>query len=390
MSVAVRQGLKQLAPWNESRGRDRHVRYPEPPHGANVGLLLDRLLQERDDNNETLKALYGWAADMAPSPLYRQAYDRWHSTLRALAVPCSAVGWATCSTRHPDAPEAVHGRLIVGLGAESVRETSIALHRVWGVPTIPGSALKGLARRYLERHLPAVTPDEQAQKCAYREVLFGSTAKAGHVTFFDAWYVPGSAPDDRPLALDTITVHHPRYYNATDGKRREPWDFDDPTPIAFLSARGSFLVSVRGPDEAWTTAALKLLSTALEDWGVGAKTSSGYGRLYETADARVVGSSDAATPTEGSTVPASGSARPAALQLPDHPLTVQVRALRQNQIRPQIRGLFDQWRRLPADEPARRQVADAIAARLTEARMWESPLAWVLDLRAYLDEPGGD
>ncbi|GAB4440171.1 MAG: hypothetical protein Kow00120_08220 [Anaerolineae bacterium] len=37
-------------------------------------------------------------------------------------------------------------RLVVGLGADSVLETSLTLHRVYGYPIIPGSALKGLAR----------------------------------------------------------------------------------------------------------------------------------------------------------------------------------------------------------------------------------------------------
>ena len=37
-------------------------------------------------------------------------------------------------------------RLVVGLGADSVLETAITLHRIYGFPIIPGSALKGLAR----------------------------------------------------------------------------------------------------------------------------------------------------------------------------------------------------------------------------------------------------
>jgi CRISPR type III-B/RAMP module RAMP protein Cmr6 len=39
-------------------------------------------------------------------------------------------------------------RLVVGLGADSVLETSITLHRVYGFPIIPGNALKGLARTW--------------------------------------------------------------------------------------------------------------------------------------------------------------------------------------------------------------------------------------------------
>lgn len=40
------------------------------------------------------------------------------------------------------------GRLVVGLGGESVLETSLTLQFITGLPIIPGSALKGLCRHY--------------------------------------------------------------------------------------------------------------------------------------------------------------------------------------------------------------------------------------------------
>lgn len=356
-TIAMRTALGALVP-GRSQARADHP-----------GLLLDRYLAEIETgtgSKPALETLYRAVSEASPSALYQHAYTHWRNVLGAFAGTAGA-------------QSAVQGRLIVGLGAESVRESSISLHRAWGVPVIPGSALKGLARRYLERHLA-----DDGQMIEYRDVLFGSTERAGYVSFFDAWYVPDSAPDNRPLALDTITVHHPRYYNAAPGARREPWDFDDPTPISFLSARGSYLVAVRGPDERWTGAALDLLTAALSDWGVGAKTSSGYGRLHEVAGTRFGGRSDMAASSERSTSPASGPAQPATPRLPEHPLTVQVRALRPNQVRPQVRGLFDQWRRLSADEPARRQIAEALAGRLQEARLWGNADAWVQDLRTYL------
>jgi CRISPR-associated protein Cmr6 len=46
-------------------------------------------------------------------------------------------------------------RLMVGLGAESVLETAITLHRIYGFPVIPGSALKGLARTWALLELAA-------------------------------------------------------------------------------------------------------------------------------------------------------------------------------------------------------------------------------------------
>ena len=40
-------------------------------------------------------------------------------------------------------------RLIVGLGASHPQETSMTLHHIFGIPYIPGSALKGVSRHYM-------------------------------------------------------------------------------------------------------------------------------------------------------------------------------------------------------------------------------------------------
>ena len=56
-------------------------------------------------------------------------------------------------------PEKTKSRLIVGLGDESVYETSIRLHRNYGVPYIPGSALKGITK-----HIVILKIAEKLQK----------------------------------------------------------------------------------------------------------------------------------------------------------------------------------------------------------------------------------
>lgn len=87
----------------------------------------------------------------------------------------------------------------------------MTLHHTYGVPFIPGSALKGLAAAYAHRYLEGDTwckpPLQQAETIAEKpltahEILFGSTRSAGFVTFFDAlyMYIPGSVGDNRPLA----------------------------------------------------------------------------------------------------------------------------------------------------------------------------------------------
>jgi CRISPR-associated protein Cmr6 len=81
-----------------------------------------------------------------------------------------------------------------------------------------------------------------------------------------------------------LTVHHKSYYDA-GGRvaqgRPEPWpnDYDDPNPVAFMTVhpRARFLVAVSGGGEE-TALAAHILKQAIEEWGVGGKTSLGYGR----------------------------------------------------------------------------------------------------------------
>ena len=240
---------------------------------GHAGLLLEcRLplclekaadLADQTRRQEYQNTLIGKACNWRGDDLYRLAFQQYRARLEQLEARAAEV-------RTLD-------RVIVGLGADNPLETSITLNRLYGVPLIPGSALKGLARSYLRNqvrtHLDgAVGPSwEECDR-----VLFGDTSECGKVVFFDAWWVPDGEP---PLSKDVITVHHPGYYNPPGGKRQAPTDFDDPNPVSFVSARGRFLVAVKGPDEGWTGFALQLLLQALEDYGVGAKTSSGYGRL---------------------------------------------------------------------------------------------------------------
>ena len=71
--------------------------------------------------------------------LYRIAFDRWSASL-----PTDSIH-ADLATPERDS------RLIVGLGSENVLETGIRLHHTYGMPIIPGSALKGLAAHYCDQ-----------------------------------------------------------------------------------------------------------------------------------------------------------------------------------------------------------------------------------------------
>ncbi len=197
---------------------------------------------------------------------YSRYFQRWRDSIQRLE-PCTQTAEAT-----------VQGRMAVGLGAESVLETSITLHRTYGVPFIPGSALKGLAAAAAHKHLE----DKEAWRKAGKEgkpgpahrILFGDQESSGYVTFHDALWIPEG--ESLPLDLDVMTVHHPEYYRGDDVP---PADWDSPNPVAFVTAKGRYLLAVTGPDKEWTKTAMKILTEALQNDGIGAKTAAGYGRM---------------------------------------------------------------------------------------------------------------
>ncbi|MBX0331289.1 type III-B CRISPR module RAMP protein Cmr6 [Oscillochloris sp. ZM17-4] len=236
-----------------------------PQPGVNAGLWLDKYIEDArrqqrgsEEQGTAQARLVEEVAGQRVPGAYAGFFERWRT---ALAAHGAQTQRAT-----------VLGRMIVGLGAESVLETAVTLQRTYGVPMIPGSALKGLAAACARQ---VFGPDWAADAPAYT-TLFGSTDSAGYVTFFDALYIPGSAEGDRPLAPDVLTVHHQAYYN--QGGSAPPADWDSPVPVPFISASGAYLIALGGPP-AWVERALQLLAWGGMYRGVGAKTSSGYGRL---------------------------------------------------------------------------------------------------------------
>ncbi|MFQ3588236.1 MAG: type III-B CRISPR module RAMP protein Cmr6 [Fimbriimonadaceae bacterium] len=221
----------------------------------NPGLAFYRFLRsqeegEKKDVPELLDAIAG-PKDLAP---YRDAYRRRRESLASLGA---RVVLGTCETP-----------LAVGLGHDSPLEVGLAFQHAYGMPVIPGSAVKGLVRRAVRRAAP---PPE------ILDLLFGKPEQAGAAVFFDAWYDPDTA-GHRPFHRDVVTVHHPRYYQSRG--ETPATDMDDPTPVPFLvvkpRTRFSFAL-IAPPDTAgFLVGALKW---ALRELGVGAKTNAGYGRI---------------------------------------------------------------------------------------------------------------
>ncbi|HRI65284.1 MAG TPA: type III-B CRISPR module RAMP protein Cmr6 [Polyangium sp.] len=233
-----------------------------PTSNSNAGLWLERYpkkVGEKGGNAQTIEVV---TKTLEIPPEYRRHFERWEKSLDRPNVH--------------KAKATVQGRMVVGLGAESILETAITLHRTYGVPMIPGSPLKGLAssaaHRFLARDEWRKKTRDKPQGTSH-EIMFGNTTTAGFVTFHDALLVPENS--ELPLDLDVMTVHHAGYYSTGTAP---PADWDNPNPISFVTARGSYLLVLEGPEE-WTKAAMEILAAALEEEGIGAKTAAGYGRL---------------------------------------------------------------------------------------------------------------
>jgi CRISPR-associated protein Cmr6 len=176
------------------------------------------------------------------------------------------------------------GRLVIGIGNQSVTETGLTLHHTWGTPILPGSALKGLASAAAHALAGDSTQwsmgriDSGGTLSDHGEshkVLFGEMDLGGCVIFHDAWWMPEKQSDAIPIDLDIMTVHHREYYGNTGAP---PTDMDEPNPVAFATTRGRFEIALTGPPE-WVNAAAALLEHGLRGLGIGAKTRAGYGRM---------------------------------------------------------------------------------------------------------------
>jgi CRISPR-associated protein Cmr6 len=278
---------------------------------VHAGLWLDKYLarQQQADDSQPRQALVREVATTDVAAEYGAWYARWRDQVLPRLTPPSE--GAVLGTVEATAL----GRMVVGLGAQSALETSIALHRTYGVPYIPGSALKGLAAHYAHRVLGADSERWKHGGGAH-QILFGTPESAGYVVFFDAWYVPDSGKPERPngtrrpLHRDVITVHHAEYYQGN----RPPADWDNPTIIPLLSASGRYLLALAGPQR-WVERAFGILALALRSDGIGARTSSGYGRLaFQGADEREATPeytvlAEQATAAGGSAAPRESSGR---------------------------------------------------------------------------------
>lgn len=212
-------------------------------------------------------------------------------------------------------------KLVVGFGDVTTDETAITLHHIYGIPYIPGSAIKGVLKNYIiekyfsqdlidirnipkedikiyekkKRDLESKLNNNDVLRC-----VFGAKAKdnnvQGQVLFFDAY-----PQNEVELDVDIMTPHHTDYYS----KNRFPLDNDKVTPIDFYVVKNGtkFIFNIAISKEIEKTDLIiddknilkkdlekgimnfitQNFKETLECHGIGAKTAVGYGYFEENS-----------------------------------------------------------------------------------------------------------
>jgi len=185
-------------------------------------------------------------------------------------------------------------RLVIGLGASHPQETSMTLHHIYGIPYIPGSAIKGVTRHWavlkfadnnkkdnekfedaIKRIAGALESGNdlniEVDKITFKDLIeiFGTQKQQGKVIFFDAYPV-----GEIKLKVDIMNPHYPKYYS----EGQPPADWQSPVPIKFLTVEDTnFQFYLVSKNEDLLKKSSDLLKEALKHHGIGAKTALGYG-----------------------------------------------------------------------------------------------------------------
>nr|WP_280999436.1 type III-B CRISPR module RAMP protein Cmr6 [Marinitoga aeolica] len=151
---------------------------------------------------------------------------------------------------------------LVGAGIPSIDEIGFYWSRNLGLPIIPGTTIKGAFRKYLE-----------SEKSTFIKEIFGEEDKKGKVSFLDAVPI-----NDIELGIEYQTPHFQKYYNGN----QPPNDVYNPVPLNFLSVfKGKFRVDIiiERNNNNIVEEIQSNFKNFIEYYGLGAKTSMGYGRF---------------------------------------------------------------------------------------------------------------
>jgi len=286
MTYLIREDLQPLI--------KQTIKKDYPKDSLNAGLLIQRgLIAWADDDKEKKikKELIDTITSIKPSELYQLAFDRW--LLQTQQKDNFAV-----------VPATIDGRLMTGLALGGTLETGVTTQHSYGMPMLAGSSVKGAVRAYAESLFSKKDADgkvildekgktqiDNAMK-PILATLFGADedaeqANAGYLVWHDAWFIPAltkdgkysTAEEAKPFVSDIVTVHHQKYYA---GQLYEALDMESPIPNQQLAVQGSFYFVIEGANKQWLAFAKQLLENMLNEFGMGAKGTSGYGYFRTT------------------------------------------------------------------------------------------------------------
>jgi CRISPR-associated protein Cmr6 len=310
---------------------------------SNFGLLFQKMIgYEQPWSMEGKTKSKAWRQQVisAAKRIYKEAEMK--QTLEGLHERLDLIGRALGTSANSFSMQ-VDWRLVIGFGGASPLETGMTLHRLYGFPYLPASAVKGITRSYWitqiadrlgifplypeeiknrpggnkstpweileELLMTEKEKDRQAtfgrlkqdeslaespiSRMSYNDLdgaspefksslfrrVFGSLSRRGEVTFLDA--LPDNLTvSNKPIVeLDIVNSHYQKYYTG-DGTQA-PADYLSPVPVIFLAvAAGTrFRFRLLANDTGLLGATRKCLETALSDRGAGAKSMAGYGTM---------------------------------------------------------------------------------------------------------------
>lgn len=192
----------------------------------------------------------------------------------------------------------LEGRLAINLAEGVIQNAGMALDRIFGLPYIPGSAVKGVTRNAALAEVKenpglfeAFVRVFGTSGSDYKErgELSGFTAPAGlpqdikgAVTFVQA-----TPTNDTRIVVDITTVHFPDYYRSgVEAEQRNESPKPNPFPSVERGAEFAFPLLLNGmsEDPDLLEIAGRWLSVAMQQHGFGAKTAAGYGWFSDLSE----------------------------------------------------------------------------------------------------------
>jgi len=191
----------------------------------------------------------------------------------------------------------LEGRLAINLADSLIRNAGISLDRLFGMPYIPGSAVKGVARAAALEEVRKLSGEQRASRFELFRKIFGTADndfrrdeelhefkdlmehkplnQKGAVSFLPAYPI-----EEAKIVVDLTNVHFPEYYKDGDAtKLRNESPQPNPFPCVESGVRFAFclVVETAGQSNELLDTARNWLERALTVRGLGAKTAAGYG-----------------------------------------------------------------------------------------------------------------